>query len=43
MSFILAKKYKDKIRVFADNKMTIEPNDELSLIKYIGEGAYRNI
>ena len=43
MSFIFARRYNNKIRVLADNKITISPTDEISLIKYIGEDSYRNV
>lgn len=43
MSFIFAKKYKNRIRVFADNKMTVKPNDEDILTKFIGVDAYKKI
>ena len=43
MSFVYARKYLNKIRVFADNKMTIAPKDELFFIKSIGMENYRKI
>ena len=43
MSFILARKYGDRIRIFADKKMTVDPKDEAFLIKNIGVENYRKI
>lgn len=43
MSFILARKYGDRIRIFADKKMTVDPKDEAFLIKNIGVENYRRI
>ena len=41
MSFILARKYGDRIRIFADKKMTVDPKDEAFLIKNIGVENYK--
>lgn len=43
MSFIFARKYDNKIRVFADKKITVDPKDEDFLIKNIGIDNYRKI
>ena len=43
MSFIFARKYSNKIKVFADKKMTVNPKDEDFLIKNIGMETYRRI
>ena len=37
MSFIVAKKYKNKIKVMADDKLYVSPNDVQMLIKEIGD------
>ncbi|MBO5474925.1 MAG: hypothetical protein J5982_00290 [Bacilli bacterium] len=43
MSFIVAKKYKNKIKVMADDKLYVSPNDEQMLIREIGNKNYRDI
>lgn len=43
MSFVYARKYNNKISVYADNKITVSPDDESILIKAIGKDDYRKI
>lgn len=43
MSFVVAKKYKNKIKVMADNKLFVNPNDEQMLINEIGNKNYKDI
>ena len=43
MSFIVAKKYSNRIRIFSDNKMTVNPDDEDILIKGMGIENYKKI
>ena len=43
MSFIFARKYSGQIKVLADNKMTVDSEDEDLLINSIGVETYRKI
>lgn len=43
MSFIFARKYSNGIEIFADNKMTIDSNDESIIINAVGMATYKRI
>ena len=43
MSFIFARKYSNEIEIFADNKMTIDSNDESIIIKAVGVDTYKKL